>query len=981
MSEQRGSISKRQWSDLFGTFFLAFGLLFAFALYAPASWTGWLGRALSTVSMGLFGTLAYFLPPVLIIFSLLYFMERAHHIKSLSVGALSLLFVLLSSIVSIASMSCTTLLQRLSLEGEGLAGFQVVRMLWMDGRFPERIRPGNIWSGGLLGGLISNGLERVAGVTGASILIAALILSVLVYAFGFSVRRLSLRRNDVSFDEPYDVDSISSDELVFSEQPEERKGVFAFLKRRFGKKSDSEDAEPAESTLQDVSPNEYVHVAAAPQHEPDVFANETSRAFENGTQRVNVDQNSTPLYTYTPSQPDMSHFNGSPNGSTAPQNGQVTSGPQGWDTLQYDSSSSTPHDQQEQGAAYISFPQPPPDHGINDATRLRPIGGRGRPYLFDTAGTEPQNQVEGSSFPAGDDISKENLSAGQPIPWSDDRGTNDVVSSESHGDSKRPLIRSPIPIQHEQFDGRARWEDRNAKKTQRDRPSPKKKPRHEQMSLLSEYKTPPISLLKEDRGMKKTPEEIKEIRELGRKLENTLSDFGVEARIVNYTTGPTITRFELAPGPGVKVSRIVNLSDDIALSLAAYGVRIEAPIPGKSAIGIEIPNRRTYPVLLRSLLQSKEFINSEGGLVTALGRDVGGEPILCDLTRMPHLLIAGATGSGKSVCINAILISLLYRYGPDHVRFLMIDPKIVELSVYNSIPHLLQPVVTNPEKAYAVLNYAVSEMERRYQLFADARVRDISSYNEQKRKVSETMTPSDDEDEESSDGPLPYILIIIDELADLMAVTQHQVEDAISRLMAKARAVGIHVIIATQRPSVDVITGVIKANIPSRIAFAVASQVDSRTIIDSSGAEKLLGKGDMLYYPIGSLKAIRGQGSFVTNNEVERVLSFIKSYYPENYDEKVAEAIENPDKTADSKGFGGEGDDELLLDALRVVVETGYASVSLLQRKLQVGYPRAARMIDRLCEMGYVGPFEGSKPREVLITPDAYEQLMRDLDN
>jgi S-DNA-T family DNA segregation ATPase FtsK/SpoIIIE len=326
------------------------------------------------------------------------------------------------------------------------------------------------------------------------------------------------------------------------------------------------------------------------------------------------------------------------------------------------------------------------------------------------------------------------------------------------------------------------------------------------------------------------------------------------------------------------------------------------------------------------------------------------------------------------------LISLLYRYGPEHVRFLMIDPKIVELSIYNSIPHLLQPVVTNPEKAYGVLNYAVSEMERRYKLFAGARVRDIASYNEQKRKTLETGSNRDD-DEESSDGLLPYILIVIDELADLMAITQHQVEDAISRLMAKARAVGIHVIIATQRPSVDVITGVIKANIPSRIAFAVASQVDSRTIIDSGGAEKLLGKGDMLYFPLGSLKAIRGQGSFVTNNEVERVLSFIKSYYPENYDESVADAIENPDKTTNGKGLGGEGEDELLPDALRVVVETEYASVSLLQRRLQVGYPRAARLIDRLCEMGYVGPFEGSKPREVLITPEAYEQLMRDLDD
>ncbi len=972
MSDQRGSMSKRQWSDLFGTFFLAFGLLFAFALYAPASWTGWLGRTLSTVSMGLFGTLAYFLPPVLLVFSLLYFMERVQHIKSLSVGALSLLFVLLSSVISIASMSCTTLLQRLSSQGEGLAGFQVVRMLWLDGRFPERIRSGNIWSGGLLGGLISNGLERVAGVTGASILIAALILSVLVYAFGFSLRRLSLRRKDISFDDPVGVDQASYDDIPSSSQLEQRRGVLAFFKTLFRKKDHTVQTENATG---DLSSDTYIHVAAAP-HDPEAIAKEATLIHGDDVERTNKDCESAHLYTYTPDQPIIPQGSGSRNGLGTPFNGRAVSGPQGWETLQYDPSLKTQDVQSEQVVTHTAFPLPPQNHGINEATRLRPVGGRGRPYLFDSVDTEPQRN---------DDVSSGRLAGGKHATWSDhltsgDRATGHIAPTETRDDSKRALFRSPIPVKFEQFDGRERWEDRNVKSKQNVRPSTKKKPRHVQMSLLSEYKTPPLSLLKEDRGMKKTPEEIKEIRELGRKLENTLSDFGVEARIVHYTTGPTITRFELSPGPGVKVSRIVNLADDIALSLAAYGVRIEAPIPGKSAIGIEIPNKRTYPVLLRSLLQSKEFIKAEGGLVTALGRDVGGEPILCDLTRMPHLLIAGATGSGKSVCINSILISLLYRYGPEHVRFLMIDPKIVELSIYNSIPHLLQPVVTNPEKAYGVLNYAVSEMERRYKLFAGARVRDIASYNEQKRKILETGSNRDD-DEESSDGLLPYILIVIDELADLMAITQHQVEDAISRLMAKARAVGIHVIIATQRPSVDVITGVIKANIPSRIAFAVASQVDSRTIIDSGGAEKLLGKGDMLYFPLGSLKAIRGQGSFVTNNEVERVLSFIKSYYPENYDESVADAIENPDKTTNGKGLGGEGEDELLPDALRVVVETEYASVSLLQRRLQVGYPRAARLIDRLCEMGYVGPFEGSKPREVLITPEAYEQLMRDLDD
>lgn len=555
------------------------------------------------------------------------------------------------------------------------------------------------------------------------------------------------------------------------------------------------------------------------------------------------------------------------------------------------------------------------------------------------------------------------------------------AGTDTGGSPIRPaVLHSKSSLQEDMLSERDKWEDRADAKTAQLADTGKKtvKTGHrkrQQINLFSDYKAPPLSLLREDRALQKSSAEISDISRQGLKLEETLASFGVEAKIVNYTTGPTITRYELAPGPGVKVSRIVNLADDIALSLAATSVRIEAPIPGKPAIGVEIPNRKISPVLLRGLLEDSSYNNAEGQLLTPLGRDAGGGVILCDITRMPHMLVAGATGSGKSVCINNILISLLYRYSPQEMRLLMIDPKIVELNIYNGIPHLLQPVVTDPEKAYGVLNWAVSEMERRYKLFADLVVRDIGSYNlMMEKQIADTVKSAADEQEDSPEK-LPYILIVIDELADLMATTSRQVESAISRLMAKARAAGIHVIIATQRPSVDVITGVIKANIPSRIAFAVTSHVDSRTILDTGGAERLLGKGDMLYYPQSAAKPIRGQGAFVSDLEVEGVLKYIKDYYPSDYDQSVADALENPDGS-DVSTISGEEEDELLMSALQVLVENGYASVSLLQRKLTVGYPRAARLIDRLNELGYVGPFEGSKPRELLITPDQFEKLI-----
>ncbi|MDD3242338.1 MAG: DNA translocase FtsK [Eubacteriales bacterium] len=486
------------------------------------------------------------------------------------------------------------------------------------------------------------------------------------------------------------------------------------------------------------------------------------------------------------------------------------------------------------------------------------------------------------------------------------------------------------------------------------------------------YQLPPITLLDEnpDRNRRTSQDEY---MEGAHRLEETLLSFGVKCHVINVSAGPAITRYELQPAPGVKISRIVNLSNDIALSMAASGVRIEAPIPGKAAIGVEVPNARVAMVHLRDVLDSPEFAKAQSPLAFALGKDIAGKCIVSDVAKMPHVLIAGATGSGKSVCINALILSLLYRSTPEQVRMIMIDPKVVELSSYNGIPHLLIPVVTDAKKAAGALNYAVQEMTRRYGLFAETGARDIHRYHE--------IVADDPQGEH-----LPQIVVIIDELADLMMVAPNDVEDSICRIAQLARAAGIHLVIATQRPSVDVITGIIKANIPSRVAFAVSSQVDSRTILDMAGAEKLLGRGDMLFNPSGAIKPLRVQGAYVSDAEVERVVEFIKGQADGQYDADVLKTIDKFEITQKGGTVRGRVEDEgadfgnkldpLLSDAVDVVCDLGQASISMLQRKLRLGYARAARMIDELEELGVIGPSSGSKPREVIVTRNEAKELV-----
>ena len=476
------------------------------------------------------------------------------------------------------------------------------------------------------------------------------------------------------------------------------------------------------------------------------------------------------------------------------------------------------------------------------------------------------------------------------------------------------------------------------------------------------YEFPPVDLLKEGKTSAKSSK--KAIQDTASKLQRTLYSFGVSAKVENVSVGPTITRYELKPAEGVRVNKIANLSDDIALSLAAESIRIEAPIPGKQAVGIEIPNKEKEMVALRDIIDSKEFRDAKSKLTFALGKDAAGELVTTDIAKMPHVLIAGSTGSGKSVCINTLITSIIYKAKPSEVKLVMVDPKVVELSIYNGIPHLLIPVVTDPKKAAGALAWAVQEMENRYHLFAEKNVREIEGYNQALEK-------------EGLDEKLPQIVIIIDELADLMMVAAKDVEEAICRLAQKARAAGMHLVIATQRPSVDVITGLIKANIPSRIAFAVSSQVDSRTILDMAGAEKLLGKGDMLFYPTGTAKPVRVQGAYVSDKEVEDIVSFLKKDGEATYNSDIIESIEKANSTDKEKEMADNEDntDPFLEDAIETVIESQTASASYIQRRFKVGYARAGRIIDQMEQRGIISGYQGSKPREVLMTKERWKEL------
>lgn len=554
---------------------------------------------------------------------------------------------------------------------------------------------------------------------------------------------------------------------------------------------------------------------------------------------------------------------------------------------------------------------------------------------------------------------------------------------------EKPIVRVSTPAVETPFTEREEPADIPVKKTVSKRkaekpavvePAPEDpvilNPENESVGNGKQYQAPPLELLNAPK-VSRNAGSTGALRETAAKLQQILKDFGVNVTVTDVSCGPTVTRYELQPDHGVKVSKILSLADDIKLNLAVADIRIEAPIPGKAAVGIEVPNKENSTVTLRELLESDDFKTHKSNLAFAVGKDIGGKTVITDIAKMPHLLIAGATGSGKSVCINTLIMSLLYKASPEDVKLIMVDPKVVELSTYNGIPHLLIPVVTDPKKAAGALNWAVAEMTRRYQLFADYQVRNLQGYNDKVKSIEML------EDEEKPQK-LPQIVIIVDELADLMMVAPGDVEDAICRLAQLARAAGIHLIIATQRPSVNVITGLIKANMPSRLAFAVSSGVDSRTILDMNGAEKLLGKGDMLFYPYGYPKPVRIQGAFVSDDEVNQVVEFLKIHNEAAAVNPEIEEQMKKQQTAGASGTkagaedSGNGNDPLFVEAGKFIIEKDKASIGMLQRWFKIGFNRAARIMDQLAEAGVVGEEQGTKPREILMSPEQFEQYIEE---
>lgn len=883
--------------EINGVLYLAAALLLAFAYYWPEARMGWLGRFFLDGGRGLLGVCALALPVVFLYMAIDYLLEKRMRVTRLRFTYVFILLIATAALLQTVTISLADIRQLSFTDEKGPLAFAGLRRLWQTGVDPSILNsPQRLLPGGLLGGLLALAIESIAGSTGSIIILAALILSMLVLLLNVSLTRAVGQTAQVIRQTQRKVNqAVQSSVTSLRQQRRDEKTDRGSYDLKLEADAGEGKADKTQSAGQHGSDRESWVSQLRRLWSPHGRGEE-----EAAGQLPQADLSIPGFLTDQEPAADLS----------ASERNEPQNDPQ--DRL----TQASPYDLRVRKAEWITAPS-----GDEETPVIPVIGGTEMAGHDADRLTEPLDQAEHKP----DDSEM----AGHP--------------------EEAPHIEAAEQLTEES--DRHAWNDRSHDPGAAKAVKPAAGSRQ-----LNIWQPPPLDLLTRE-APQKTVNNQMEINRLGRKLEQTLNSFGIEAKVVRHSTGPTITRFELTPGPGVKVSRIVSLSDDIALNLAAIGVRIEAPIPGKAAIGIEIPNKETTPVLLRNLLQSEEYQQSRHEpLTVALGRDIQGRPLMCDLTRMPHLLIAGATGSGKSVCINSILMSILFKARPDEVKMVMIDPKVVELNVYNGIPHLITPVVTDPKKAANALIWAVNEMTRRYGLFADKSVRDIKAYQ-----------AAAERDQDDSYEKLPLMLLVIDELSDLMATTPTEVEDAIARLTAMARAAGIHLIIATQRPSVDVITGVIKANIPSRIAFSVASQVDSRTILDTGGAEKLLGKGDMLYYPQSAAKPVRGQGAFISDPEVERVLNYIKGQHQADYDESVTDVIMTA-SVGNGRHQGGSDDDELLPQALETVVETGYASVSLLQRRMNVGYPRAARLIDSLHDRGFVGPFEGSKPRKVLIT-------------
>ena len=913
--------------EVTGVILFAVAILLGLSYYLPKSVTGFLGEFLRGIGTGLIGVAAYFIPVILLYAAVDFFIESRPGVATGRVRAVLILMVCVASILAVCTVSPVYVKRACTVPpANDVQVTKTLSLLWklgVDKSVLEAPEGDVILSGGVIGGMIALALRALAAKVGALLILFAFTLSQIVLIFNISISDKAVKTARVIKTTGQKATEALRQDRQWREKERamQRRPGMPVQKRPVPQgrvvvippPSPFDEPEGPQGFIDldgtDVKMNERPWAEREKDFDFDLL-HEEDRSPE--ARKVEVPKDPRVDISFsnpeTPPPPkeeispeDEPHWIDLP--PEEPKAGTILPSPEVVEDYE-------DYKVHEMGGTQIRVPD------LHDMKRPSPVP------------NERYNRPESYGQPAV-------APAPAPIPAPVETAVPaENVNAPAEIEEVRTFVEesTPAPV---------------------DVPAIAKSPKRSRGA----YSKAPTNILAHDAPLSSRKELDGQDAD-GLKLIQALKSFGIDAKLDGVTRGPAITRFEVVPAPGIKVSRITNLSDDIALALAAASIRIEAPIPGKSAVGIEVPNKVISPVHLGNLLESDDFIREgqKSPLLVALGKDIPGKPILCDLGKMPHLLIAGSTGSGKSVCINSILISILCHASPEQVRMIMIDPKVVELAVYKGIPHLLCPVVTDAKKAANALNWAVNEMTDRYAKFAEAGVRDFKGFNEYQRC--------------NKDPELPLILVVIDELADLMQVASKEVEESISRLTAMARAAGIHLLIATQRPSVDVITGVIKANIPSRIAFAVSSQVDSRTILDMVGAEKLLGKGDMLYYPQSAAKPVRGQGAFVSDKEVEEITSYIRKNNDVQYDEAIAEAIVSASKsggTASGAASDSDGEDEMFNDAVEVVLQAGYASVSILQRRLNLGYPRASRLIDRMADKGYIGPFEGSKPRKILI--------------
>ena len=987
-------------------FFVAIAIILIF--YLPVSLTGIIGSAIKSFFLGLIGVAAYAIPVYILYVALDVFFEKRQGVSGIRVRSIILLLVSVSALLALITMDMNHF-EGLCLNTDGkTSALKALSLLWQSGVDASLItNPANsgiVLPGGLVGGSIAVALFEVTGNVIGILAIVVFLLTQILLVF-----RVSLKATAKKTAKAIATTSNKVYNSVVSHKPQRQNDPEYQIYSGNGYARPQPQPQP-QRPVQNVGGTTFITYgeggvippSATPEY-PDYGASRFVQS-EKNIKRGPYSEKQGPFMTNLPidGQSGFTDVEKLTGGQIHPV--QQDPGKLAYNEKEYDVSNSSDNDADFgyitdplniPGAAKIkkekkrlSFLDPKKKDDFYD---LEPAENKA-PVKEDTdifSGTEDPYEVAEDSEGTGYDYSEPERSVREPNI--DLSMYNKTEATDAVPAAVAPAARDAITINASKDDteGYSRTEGRifktsSASKPVHSEPSiefAEETKQHEaqikaQKRKLRNYKPAPTALLAQDVKQRADADLEKKLKAKAQQLEEALISFGIKATVVNITHGPSITRFELTLETGTKVSRVTSLQDDIMLAMAAISIRIEAPIPGKRAIGIEIPNDNPSAVQLRGLVETKEF-KGASPLTVALGRDIPGRPIYCDLAKMPHLMIAGSTGSGKSVCINSILTSILVHSSPEEVRMILVDPKVVELSVYNGVPHLIMPVITDPKKAAGALNWAVTEMQRRYKLFEEGQVRDIKSFNEKYKGNPEVEH-------------LPLILFVIDELAELMMVASKEVETYISRLAALARAAGIHLLIATQRPSVDVITGVIKANIGSRIAFAVTSGVDSKTILDHVGAEKLLGKGDMLYAPMSAPQPIRGQGAFLSDQEVERVVDCLKTTYGSMYDESIIKDIdrvtagdEQPQGGAASGGSSSGGSaDDLFAQAVQTVLEYGSASVSVLQRRLGIGYPRAARLVDELEKKKIIGPFEGSKPRKILITETEWlEMQARNLDD